>query len=169
MVKLYLIIVLFFVFRNLVFSSNVSGELVIGDTIIDPIETRIKCNCEFRENTLLNIIVYNSEITNELKGIIAGVFTFDTIIYDTLKPLIIKNFDASWLRLIDVVTKEIIFNQSIEQSMDRMEDYEIFVFYKDKLLPIVMNMKCWAEYYNYFYPPTNSRIFFHFPFRIIPE
>lgn len=169
MVKLYLQILLFIVLENSVFPCSVNKKNIIEDTIISTIESRIKCNCEFRYDAPLNIVISNSEIVDELRGIINGIITFDTIIFDSISPLIIKDFQPQWLRLIDVKTNEIIFNQSMDLSMRNIEDYKIFLFYSNKLLPIIMNMKCWVEYYNYFFPPIYSRISFSFPFRVIPD
>lgn len=138
----------------------------INTSIIDPIETKIVCNCEFRVDTPLNIVLFNPDIKNELKGVMIGTLTFDTIIYDTVNPLIIKKFEANWLRLKNSITNEYVFNQSVTINMEK-EDYKIFCFYKDQLLPIIMDMKCWVVYYNHFYPPVQNHISFTFPFKVI--
>ena len=166
MIKLYLQIIVFVALGNIAFSCNANSKPVVGDSIIDPVETKVWCGCEFR-TVSCNIVVYNSEIKNELKCLISGIITFDNIPVDTINPFPIKDFEASWLRLIDVETNETVFNKSIKESIKDEEDYRLFLFYRDKLQPVIMNLKCWIEHYNHSFPPPH-RLHFSIPFKVIP-
>jgi hypothetical protein len=136
------------------------------DTIIDPITTRIECGIKFRNDSLPNniIIIYNSDIKNELKGNMVFLIVFDTVVFDTVNSLKVIDIESTWLRLTDIYTENIIFNQS--KIKDTIITNDLFSFYESQLIPIIKEYKWWVTYYNTNYYTT--QYFWHFPFRVIP-
>ncbi len=147
-----------------IFSCTTSRKL----EIIDPIDTKIRCNNSLGDTSSLNIVLYDSSIKEELNGFIVGTITFDTIVKDNINHLIIENFEPTWLRLKNSVSNQMVFNQHIDFKIND-PDYKTYNDYITQLLPIIMSMKCWVVYFNQYYPPTSPRISMMFPFKVIPS
>jgi len=144
-------------------SCNLNSKI----PIIDPIETKIVCNCEFRKNTPLNVIIYNPDVKKELNGAVRTFITFDTIAHDSINPLVIKDVRIVMIRLKDAITDEYIFQQFDFDDMNE-ENSKIFHFYKEELHPIIMNMKCWLTYSNNLDFPWHNKISYVFSFKVKP-
>ena len=148
-------------FRNITIYGNLAKKNS-EQIIIDPIETKIHCGSELG-NEKINIIISNSKIKNELKGIASFDITFDN--FDSLR---VVNIKFRWLRLKDSITNNIIFNSGKSKKNIKIEK-KVIAFYESILIPIIKNYKFWIEKTdNKYLQNCSSKNSFSFPFTVKP-
>lgn len=141
-------------------NDNSGDYLANKDTIIDYIDVNIRCGIE-NGNDSINIIIFNPDINETLKGIAIISISFDNV--DSLK---IKNTELQRLILRDSITNKTIFNSGYSKNTSTKVKQELD-YYKSKIIPVITNYKFWIES-NEPYNKSNIllRRVFSFPFTV---